>query len=516
MRESSRYKNIKRILNNPSVWAILAVVIRSLVNFFTAPYVTRTVGIEAYGFVTLGNNIVTYIDIIAISFNYFSERYISIAYHQKKVLDSHKYYSSIFITDLIICAVLLLPIGIFICKVEIFLYVSPHLLRDVQILFFCIFLKYCFTLVGTTFNVGAFIKNRVDITSKNRVISYLVQVIVLFCLFSCFIPKVWYVGIASLSASVIFFLLQYKTKTSLLRDFKFKWSDYTYRCIKELFLQGFWVSLNNIGNILNHGLDLLITNLMVSETMVGMISVAKLLGTFGYTIVITISGSLQPTQLKQYSLEKHDELADSLKQAMRITGGGFTLFLFGFIGWGEDFLSLWLPGQDIGTLYKLTVICILSDFIPSCVNPLYYTYTLTKRMKVPCYITLFMGAVNIISMYLLLKTSSMGGYAVVATTMVINWVHLLDAPLYAAYCLHRNWKTFYSVILMHIFSGGIQALIALLLRSLFSYASDWLSLIIKAFLFAAMGLGICMVTNTTKNERHVLMSKLGRGGNKSY
>ena len=170
-----------------------------------------------------------------------------------------------------------------------------------------------------------------------------------------------------------------------------------------------------------------------------------------------------------------------------------------------------MPGQDTVALYKLTAICILSDFIPACVNPLYYTYTLTKHMKVPCYITLSMGIANIVSMYLLLKLSSMGGYAIVITTMMINWVHFWDSPIYAAYCLHKNWKTFYPVIFLHLSGGVIQVIISLLLRSVYPKAVSWSSLIVKIILFGIIGGCVCVITNTTKKERRILMSRLDIG-----
>lgn len=103
----------------------------------------------------------------------------------------------------------------------------------------------------------------------------------------------------------------------------------------------------------------------------------------------------------------------------------------------------------------------------------------------------------------------MGGYAVVITTMVINLVHLVDSPLYAGYCLHRNGKIFYPVIFLHIFSGVIQVLIAFSLKIFYPYATDWLSLILKVSLFAVIGLCVCMITNITKKERYLIVSKLG-------
>ena len=45
--------------------------------------------------------------------------------------------------------------------------------------------------------------------------------------------------------------------------------------IKNLLKNGIWNSLNQLGNELNSGLDLLISNLMLSAVAMGQISVVK-------------------------------------------------------------------------------------------------------------------------------------------------------------------------------------------------------------------------------------------------
>ena len=92
---------------------------------------------------------------------------------------------------------------------------------------------------------------------------------------------------------------------------------------------------------------------------------------------------------------------------------------------GYDFFRIWLPGQNTKFIFWGAMIVLASDLVPGTVNPLYYVYTLTKRLKVPSIVTILMGVANVISMILLLKWTSAGGYAVLLTTLVINGVHFL-------------------------------------------------------------------------------------------
>ena len=58
------------MLKNNSLWAALLVLFKSAIGFFLVPFITNIVSIEAYGYVSLANTMITYIDIVSISFNY--------------------------------------------------------------------------------------------------------------------------------------------------------------------------------------------------------------------------------------------------------------------------------------------------------------------------------------------------------------------------------------------------------------------------------------------------------------
>ena len=54
------------------------------ISFFLTPFVTKRIGTEAYGFVSLANNFVNYATLITIALNSMSGRFVSVAIHQGK------------------------------------------------------------------------------------------------------------------------------------------------------------------------------------------------------------------------------------------------------------------------------------------------------------------------------------------------------------------------------------------------------------------------------------------------
>lgn len=499
---------IKKVVNNGSLWAVLLVIIRTLISLFLIRYVTNVIGIEAYGYVSLANTFITYIDILAISFNYFFQRHVSVFIHSEDLESANKYYYSIIVTNLVLWFILGIPASICIANIEKMLNVSTSLLSDVKLLFMFILIKYFFSLFENVFQIGAFVSDRIDLSAKNKIISNIIQMVLLVALFSLGAPRLYYVGVAAVFAEFIGTALQFAVKSRLLLKVKMKFGCFSLESVLELLKNGIWVSINNLGNILNHGLDLLITNLMISEIVVGYIAVAKMIESLCYSIVIAISDSFKPVQTAYYSQNDNDKMVHEFLKAMSFSGAAFILMFGMFIGVGKEILDIWLTDQNTVQIYILAVICIAADWIPSVVKPLYYIYTLSKRMKVPCYITLAMGALNVTSMYLLLKNTNLGSYAVVLTTAVINLIHLVDAPIYSSHCIRVKTRTFYPTIMKYIFTTIVVMVASIGIKLVLSPLTGIIWLIIKSLILFAVILGILFsvyrklfVSCLGKNER---------------
>lgn len=486
----------------------IAIVVNTLINFFVIPYVTENIGVIAYGYVTLANTLVTYIDVISIALNSFAGRFIAIEYHQRKYDQSSRFYSSIFIADVFLGGIILFIGTIFTCNLETFINISTDLEKDVKVLFLIVLVRYFVILLRNPFEIAAFIKNRLDLTEKFRAVSYFLQAIILLFLCRTLPPHVWYVSIATLFSSLLLLYIYATMARKMVPELTIKISYLSFACIKDFLITGIWTSINNIGNLLNSGLDLLIANKMLADIIMGMISISKTIGTICYTLILAISNSFRPKQLELYSKGNKTELIKSLKQSMKITGAICSIVISGFYVCGKEFLNLWIPGQDINIIFILCMIVLFSDVMPGVVNPLYYVFTLTKRLKLPCFITIVMGIINVTGMYLLIKYTSLGAYAVVVTTAILNCTHFIDTPLYSAHCLGIPKKTFYSVILLHLLNQILLFITMIFLNSRYSEITGWLQLVIKIVFFGTWGIIVSLLTLSTKSEKKTFLKKV--------
>ena len=164
----------------------MATVMSFVVSFFLTPFITNMLGTEAYGFVTLSKNFVSYAVIISTALDSYATRYIAMEYHKRDFDKANSYVSSAFYGDTVIASIILAVGVIFVLFMERFLNVSPELLVSVKLLFLLVFVNFFFTTIKTVFNSTAYIKNRLDITGFVRVIGYVVEIILYLAIFKLF------------------------------------------------------------------------------------------------------------------------------------------------------------------------------------------------------------------------------------------------------------------------------------------------------------------------------------------
>ena len=397
----------------------LGVFISYLINFLLTPYITDNIGIEAYGFVSLAKNFVNYAQIATIAITSFVVRYISVSYHERKMQEANEYYSTSVIACVALAGVIFISALLLITKIDLLLNVPQNLIFSVKLLFLIVFLNFVLTTATTPFTTAAYIKNRLDITGIIKIIAYLVDAGVMVILFINCTPNVWFVGMGSLAASVVTFICTYILSKKLVPELVFNKDFFSVSKLKNLVGNGIWNSLNSLGNELNSGLDLIISNLFLNGVATGQIAVVKTIGTMFSMLYEVVYQPFQPNLIKAYASGDVNIFINEQKKAMRICGYFSNVAFAGVVALGGLYYKLWLPSEDTKLLHMLTIVTVLGSVTAGVMRPIYYVYTLTLKNKLPCWITIAGGFLNVVSMYVLLKYTQMGVYAIVSTTTVI-------------------------------------------------------------------------------------------------
>lgn len=471
----SSLKILKTLIANGS-----AVVLNFFITLLIIPFVTKSLGTEAYGFVSLANNFVSYITILTIALNSYSVRYISLYYHKAEYDNTLTFYSTIVIANAALSAIIVILGAVFAFFIEQFLTIPNELLCEIKILFFLTFINFAIQTFENSFSVFAYIHDRVDLIGISKFFAYIIEIFAFVFLFKKASPRVWYVSVAHIFYSAIILVANLLIANMYSKEIHVSYKHFSFKAAYELIINGIWNSANSLGNILNTGLDLLITNRMLTSLTMGELAIAKTIGSIIPMIYQLISQAFQPSLLKKYAANDKIHLLHDLKKSMKISGFCIGTFFCIFVSLGDTFFRLWLIGQNNQSIYRLTILTLTGYLMEGVVGPIYYIYTLCVKNKIPCLVTIIGGFFNVVSMTILLQSTSLGAYAVCGTTAIImTFINLVTNPLYMTHCLNIKWSTFYPIIIRYILFVVITSYFLRKMTDYF-YIGSWSKLIFWA------------------------------------
>lgn len=487
-----------------------ALVINTFITLLLVPVISATLGNDAYGFVTLGKSIAQYATMITAALNSFAARYIVVSYHREDYSEANMYFSSTVYGDLILGTGLFAVALVGICFLEKLLVIPADLVTDVKLLFLLVFLNFWLVTVTTAFSASAHIKNRLHIVGVFKALAYVCEAAILIICFRFFPPHVFYVGLGLAAASLILAVTNVGICRRYTPELKVEKRWFSWGAIRKLVVDGVWTSLNSLGDTLNSGLDLLVCNLMLTPTAMGQLAISKTFYSMFSSVFLLVGQAFEPMYLKSYAEDDTRTLMKDFRVAMKLSGMLSNIVFAGFVALGMAFYKLWIPGEDIAVIYTLTVINNMVTIPGGPMQPLYYIYTLTLKKKVPTFITIGGGLLNIVGMYLLIRYTGLGVYAVVWTTVIIMMlINFITNPLYMAYVLDQPWWTFYPAILRNLVSCGVLVVLFKALSRLYTPTS-WLTLILSACVLAVVGGVLHLLIVCSREDWKLLREKVRR------
>lgn len=488
----------------------IATILAFGINFFITPLVTEKLGTAAYGFITLANTFVSYAMIVMTALSSYATRFIAVEYHKGNQKKASSYFSTLIVAGFILSTVLFSILTLIAINVGSFMDVPENLLPDVVYLMLLVFVNFLVTMAGTFFSCAAYIKNKLDVYGIIQSFSYIAEAMILLICYSSMPPMTWYYGAALLVAGIIVTLGNVWIYRRYANEIEIKVSYFSFSDLKTLLVNGVWNSVNALGNTLNSGLDLVISNIYLNAACMGQIAISKTFSGVFSRLFQLISQAFQPLFLESYSRGDKRRLSEELNLSMKLSSYVSNVLFAGFFALCPAFYRLWIPGQDVEVLYILTMLTVACSAAEGPVNPLYYVYTLTTKNRLPCFMTLFGGLINVVGMAFLLTCTRLGLYAVPLTTAVImGLINLVFNPMYIAHCLGEKLLTFYPALLRVAASLGFMC-IAFSFVVMLVPNETWFGFVLSAVICVAVGAIVHLAVALNKDERAAVLHRLGK------
>ena len=474
------------------------------ISFFLTPYIVASLGQAAYGFVGLANSITSYITLFTIAINGMLSRYITVEYSKKDYESASGYFSTALIAQGVLALILIIPMLLLAGNMDLVFDVSPELAPDVKILWAMVFITFLCGLPAAGYGSATYATNRLDIGAIINILTNVVRAALLLIAFVFFTPHVWYMGLASIASSLVSITANMLAKKKLMPEVKLGRKYFNKKYIHQLLTVGIWNSLNKLQQILYTGLDLTITNLFINASEMGTLSIAKTIPTQMSTLISTISATFDPTMTISYAKGNMKDFLEQTKFAMKFSGFFCSVPILGFIAFGQNFYHLWMPSlsdADVLKVQILAVFTLLPQVFSVYIFPLYTVNTITTKLKIPVFVSIGIGIVNVVTVFILLQTTSLGVYAVAGVSSIL-WVFrvFLFVPSYAAWTLEMPLKTFYGPLMRGVLNVAVVGGVLVTVAS-FVQASSWLSFLLICGISGLIGYFLCFFVMFEKSER---------------
>lgn len=500
--------NKKQIILNIAANA-LAMLVGTGINFIMTPFLTRTVGVAAYGFVPLASNFVSYVAIITTAFNSMGSRFITVELHAGRKNKANEYFSTIFFMNLGLAVITSIIFSLLLLFLENLINIPGEIETDIKILFTISFASAVFSLITNVYATATFCKNRLDLKSAISIIGTIVRAALLLALFFLLPAKVYYISIANIAMNITEGVCNFAVYKRIMGELTVKRQDFRPGHIRSLLASGIWNSVSQLSSILMTGLDLLVANIYINATESGILSIAKIMPSLLYTGVALIVTAFGPQFVIDYAKEDDNKtMLSTMEYSAKLISFLTVIPVGGFLAFGIDFFKLWVPEQNSRVLFSLAALTMLGDAVSYPIKTFDNVFAAVNKLRWPAIAALICGLLNVLMMIPLLKYTNWGLYAVAGTsTILLAGKDLAFKIPYLSRIAGCNVRTMWG----HIFRYAVAAVaivgISMLTKTVIP-VSNWITLIIDAVITSIFGLFVNLFIIFDTNSRKSVLLKV--------
>ena len=488
---------------------VLMFVVNFGISFLLTPYIVKKLGVDAYGFIGLSTNILSYFQLATVALNSMAGRFVTIEYHKGDLEKANNYFSSVFYANLFMGVVMSVLLAFTLIYLEFIINIPDHLLSDVKWLFALQSVSSILVLVFNVYSVSAFIKNRLEIASIRSITANIVRACLLVALFGLFAPQLWYMGLSILVFNIWIVIVNIRIARKLTPELHIKKAYYNFQYIKELCTSGFWNLVSKLGDLLQRGLDLLFANIFIGATAMGILSITTNVPFIILHLLGNFNSAFAPSLTREYAIGDTRAMVSNLSKSIRILSCVIMIPLTILYIYGDVFYRLWVPSQDAALLQKLTIVGTFALIVTSPLEGFWNLFTAANKIKgssIFMIINSLLVFVSVLIGLIFTKDTTTQMFIIAGTRSawgVFRGVCFL--PIYGAYCLSQKWNYYYRYIFKPLLGIVITMILCSFVRLVYM-PNSWFTLALGAIMVAAIAMILAYYTILTRTDRQYLKS----------
>jgi len=427
---------------------ILALFFTTCVSFFVAiwftPYLVKTLGPAAYGLIPLALSMISYFSVISQTLGAAINRRLVAVVNSK---DAFKKELTVAVVICVGTVVILAPILIFMSFGFVYIIDIPE---GYEFGALCIFLATAFnlllSLLALPLQTVIFSANQLYHIQISTALKSVARVIVIVALFTLILPSLISVSVGLAVGGVLGVIYLFLAVRKNLPRIKFAKDIFDLKPIFETLRTGSGVLLAQIGTILVGSTDIVILNLVVGADASGRYAAimqwSMVIKIIGFGIATIFSAQIMHT----YHHSKSHERVLQLKKFMTFCALVLALAAGFLISTAEPLLTIWID-ETYGELSLVLIVGIIPLALNLVCLPLNSVLLAADHVFWNGIVTVFLGVVNIIICYCILKFTDWGLVGISATvTGILAFKSVFFLIPYSAWLLKKPIRTLFPPI----------------------------------------------------------------------
>lgn len=493
------------------IYKIASIGIMFVITMIITKIVVYYLGQEIYGYYDLSNDFVNYASIISVALNSMASRYITISYYSNKD-DLNCYFNSVLFSNIILAISLIVPFFLLVLNLNNIININYEYIIEIKILFALMLINFLLSIITSIFSVATFTKNRVDLDSQRQIECWGIRLIIIIVFYFLFDPHIWYLGVGVLISNFYVFFRNYFYTVRLLPEIKISIHYFKFSYVKELIVNGIWNSFTKIGSVLLTGLDLFISNLIISPAAMGILSLSKTIPKYILNSMGSLSSVFSPSLTISYAQKDNETLKKVLDNSMRINIFIMIIIVTFMLMYGETFFIFWIPNVDSKLIHIITIITISSYTILMPLESLWSIYTVTNKVKVSSIYLTLEAAIRILIVYIFIRffsTESDKIFFLVGTTAFFEIIRgLFFLPITISSYVKIKIKFFYIRLLRGFICLSITCFIVYVLPEVhINVLFDLFFGALKIVIIASVVCALFLLNKDEKSNLKIFISK---------
>lgn len=499
-----------RALAKNVTFSVVTFALNFFISFYITPRITKQFGSDTYGYLKLANDFASYAALFSIALNSMASRFIMLERSRGNPEKARQYFSSVGVANTILALIFVIPAALCVRYLDALFEIAPALVWEVKLTYALTFTNFILQLFFSIYSNCYYITNTLYLSSLRTSQASILNAVTVLSLFFFFQPRLSFVVAGSLAATAFTVCANLFYTRRLTPDLRFRFSDFSLRSVWTILSSGVWNSITQLSNLLTSQLDLLITNLFIGASTMGFLSVAKTAPNVIINFNATIANVFSPNLMRLYAEGDREGMKQAAKSAMRFMCLFVSLPNAILLTMGTQFYTLWVPTEPAALINAFTILTILNSCVTGPLQPLYQIFTITNRVRENSLVMICYGFVYLGVVYVLLRTTSLGVYAILGTNLVgsllvASFYHL---PYAAKHIGLPRWE-FFPEIGKSILSFLVVSAIGFGVSRLSDLSASWLHWFAGAAVTALLGFVCNLFLILHREERAFLREKVG-------